>query len=154
MKAFSLVEMIFVLVIMGILTFVGLEYIPDEKLTTYAQMLKQKILEKKSNALGYRYTQENNLACITFDKNWLALDESSLKVRYDFNKSYIDINVFSENDDNISTICFDYLGRVYRDSVDINLTNLLHTNIIISLKDKRKNEEKNITIYAISGSVR
>ena len=150
MKAFSLIELIFVIVIMGILSFVGLQYIPDEKLTTYTQMLKAKILEKKSNALGYRYTGDNNLTCITFDKNWLTLDENYSKVKYDFNKTYISI----ETDLNQSRLCFDYLGRDFNGSVDENLTNLIHTNIIIKLKDKRKNKEQNITVYAIIGNVR
>jgi prepilin-type N-terminal cleavage/methylation domain-containing protein len=150
MKAFSLIELIFVIVIMGILSFVGLQYIPDEKLTTYTQMLKAKILEKKSNALGYRYTGDNNLTCITFDKDWLTLDENYSKVKYDFNKTYISI----ETDLNQSRLCFDYLGRDFNGSVDENLTNLIHTNIIIKLKDKRKNKEQNITVYAIIGNVR
>jgi len=151
MKAFSLIELIFVIVIMGILTFTGLQYIPDEKLTTYTQMLKAKILEKKSNALGYRYTGENNLTCITFDKHWLTLDENHSKVKYDFNKTYITISISTSLDNN--RLCFDYLGRDYNGSVDNNLTNILHTNIIITLKNE-KNKEENITVYPISGMVR
>ena len=154
MKAFSLIELIFVIVIMGILTFTGLQYIPDEKLTTYTQMLKAKILEKKSNALGYRYTGENNLTCITFDKNWLTLDENNSKIKYDFNKTYITtIKAVDKNNNNINRVCFDYLGRPYNGNVDNNLTKMIHTNIIISLKNE-KNKEENITVYPISGVIR
>jgi prepilin-type N-terminal cleavage/methylation domain-containing protein len=152
MKAFSLIELIFVIVIMGILSFVGIQYIPDEKLTVYTQMLKAKILEKKSNALGYRYTGENNLTCITFNKDWLTLDENNSKVKYDFNKTYItNINVFPQLNDN--RLCFDYLGREFNGSVDENLASLIHYDIIITLKGE-KNKEENITIYPISGMVR
>ena len=151
MRAFSLIELIFVIVIMGVLTFTGLQFIPDEKLTVYTQMLKAKILEKKSNALGYRYTGDNNLTCITFNKDWLTLDENNSKVKYDFNKTYISISI--EPDLNENRLCFDYLGRDYNGSVDNNLTNILHTNIIITLKNE-KNKEESITVYPISGMVR
>ena len=158
MKAFSLIELIFVIVIMGILTFTGLQYIPDEKLTTYTQMLKAKILEKKSNALGYKLSKNDegndSYYCIRFDKNWLTLDENNSKIKYDFNKTYITtIKAVDKNNNNINRICFDYLGRPYNGNVDNNLTKMIHTNIIISLKNE-KNKEENITVYPISGVIR
>jgi prepilin-type N-terminal cleavage/methylation domain-containing protein len=151
MRAFSLIELIFVIVIMGVLTFTGLQFIPDEKLTVYTQMLKAKILEKKSNALGYRYTGDNNLTCITFNKDWLTLDENNSKVKYDFNKTYISISI--EPDLNENRLCFDYLGRDYNGSVDENLTNLIHNEVNITLT-YRNNEQNIITVYPISGAVK
>ena len=151
MKAFSLIELIFVVVIMGVLTFTGLQFIPDEKLTTYTQMLKAKILEKKSNALGYRYTGDDNLTCITFDKDWLVFDENNSKVKYDFNKTHISISI--EPDLNENRLCFDYLGRDYNGSVDENLTNLIHNEVNITLT-YRNNEQNIITVYPISGAVK
>jgi len=148
MRAFSLIELIFVMVIMGVMTFVGLRFIPNETLTSDTQMLKQKILEKKSNALGYSVS-ESNLTCIVFDRDWLNEDDntSSQKVHYVFKS---DISVVSGL--NSDKICFDTLGRVYDSSVDEQLTNLVHTNIIIKLKYNKR--EKNITIYPITGSLR
>jgi len=160
MKAFTLIEVIFIIVIMGILSFSALQYIPDEKLITYTQMLKQKILEKKSNALGYVYTGDNNSTCITFNKDWLQNDEnrSEVKVKYnfkksDFDKTYIIIHPPSSLKDYNNTLCFDYLGRPFKGSVNENLSNLLTTkvNIIISY---REDKNQTITIYPISGFVK
>jgi prepilin-type N-terminal cleavage/methylation domain-containing protein len=150
MKAFSLIELIFVIVIAGILTFLGMEYMPDEKLTVYTQMLKAKIMEKKSNALGYKAEGFDNYFCIKLDKQWLQNDENGSKVRYNFNIKDITVQVSPalEND----SLCFDYLGRDYNGSVDSNLTNLIHQNIIITVK--YKNEESAITVFPISGTVR
>jgi len=153
MKAFSLIELIFVIVIMGVLTFLGMQYMPDEKLTAYTQMLKAKIMEKRSNALGFKGEGFDGYYCIKFDKDWLANDEADSKIKFDFNKSYITLDVSPSLDDN--RLCFDYIGRDFNGSVDKNLTNLLHQNIIITVKRKdRENEEKNITVFQITGSVR
>jgi prepilin-type N-terminal cleavage/methylation domain-containing protein len=152
MKAFSLIELIFVIVIMGILTFLGLQYMPNEKVTAYSQMLKAKIMEKKSNALGYKTTGNDSYYCIKFDKVWLKNDEANSKVRFDFNKSYISLSVTPALNNNM--LCFDYIGRDFNGSVDSNLTNLLHTNIIITVKNTNNNEEQNITIYNFTGAVK
>lgn len=153
MKAFSLIELIFVIVIMGILSFLGLQYIPDEKLTVYTQMLKAKIMEKKSNALGYKSEENESYFCITFDKESLKNDENFSNIKFDFNKSYISFEITPKLRDD--TLCFDYMGRDYNGSVEKNLTNLIHTNIIITVKrNDKKNEEKNITIYPWTGTLR
>ncbi len=145
MKAFTLIELIFVIIIAAVMTFLGFEYMPDNTLVSDYQMLKQKILQKRSNALGYSYTGENNLTCIKFDKDWLNSDDNSSKVRYLF-KSDITSDVEGNE------ICFDSLGRPFKGGVDENLTKLLHTRIIIKLS--YKGNEKNITLYPISGEIR
>ncbi len=153
MKAFSLIELIFVIVIMGVLTFLGMQYMPDEKLTAYTQMLKAKIMEKKSNALGYKTTESDSYYCIKFNKDWLANDESDSKIKFDFNKSYITLDVSPSLNDN--TLCFDYMGRDFNGSVGKNLTNLLHKNIIITvIRSDKENEKQNITVFPVTGTVR
>jgi len=149
MRAFSLMELIFVIVIMGILSFMGLQFIPDETLTSDTQMLKEKILQKKSDALGYKTAGSDDYVCINFDKDDLNSKDknSNEKVHYKF-KSEISVKGLN----NGNTICFDYLGRVFDGEIDVNLTNLVHKNIIISLK--YKNKEQNITIYPITGVIR
>jgi len=149
MRAFSLIELIFVIVIMGILSFLGIQYIPDETLTSDTQMLKTKILQKKFNALGYKTEGSDDYVCISFDKDDLNNKEkiSNEKVHYTF-KSEISVNGLN----NGNTICFDYLGRVFDGEIDNNLTNMIHTNIIISLK--YKNDEQNFSIYSITGAIR
>ena len=152
MRAFSLIELIFVIVIMGILTFMGLQFIPNETLTADTQILKQKIFQKKSNALGYRYVGEQNSTCITFTKEWLNSDENSsnenVAKRYEFKFDSINVNGLN----NGNTICFDYLGRPFDGDVEKNLTNLLHNEVNVTLSYRNKDE--NFTIYPISGCVK
>jgi len=153
MRAFSVIELIFVIVIMAIMTYVGMEYIPDNTLVSDTQMLKQKILEKKSNAIGYKIS-ESNLTCIKFNKDWLNIDDniSKDKVHYKF-KTTISAVYESNKSKFDKKICFDYLGRPHSGKVTDDLTGLLNTNIIITLEDSH-NKKNNITLYKISGSVR
>ena len=147
MKAFSLIELIFVIVIIGILTFSALEFIPDNTLISDKEMLKLKIMQKKSNALGYKRIGFDDYICITFDKDYLNDEDkgSSEKVHYTF-KSDINVEGLSGN-----RICFDNFGRVYDNEVDVALENLIDNAIIIRLT--YKNEEKNITIYPLVGAI-
>ena len=147
MKAFSLIELILVIVIMGTLTFSAFEFIPDNTLISDKEMLKLKIVQKKSNALGYKKIGFDDYICITVDKNSLNNEDkdSSEKVHYKF-KSDISIKGLSGK-----KLCFDSFGRVYDDEVDNDLNNLINNVVIIKLK--YKNDEKNITIYPLMGAI-
>jgi type II secretory pathway pseudopilin PulG len=149
MKAFTLLELIVIIVIMGILTFLGFEYIPNETLTVDTQMLKAKILQKRSNALGYKFYGNSDYVCITFNKEYLNEEDknSTEKIHYKF-KSEIDVKGLN----NGKRICFDDEGRVYDGKIDENLTNLLQTIIIITIKNGE--DENNLTLYPITGAVR
>ena len=147
MRAFSLIELIFVIVIMGILTFSIFEFIPDNTLISDKEMLKLKIMQKKSNALGYKKIGFNDYICITFDKDYLNDEDknSSEKVHYRF-KSDISVEGLSGN-----RVCFDNFGRIYNNEVDVMLDNLVDDVIIIKLI--YRNDEKNITIYPLTGAI-
>lgn len=148
MRAFSLIELIFVIVIMGILTFSALEFIPDNTLISDKEMLRLKIMQKKSNALGYKKIGFEDYICITFDKNYLNEEDknSNEKVHYIF-KSDISVEGLSGN-----RICFDSFGRVYDNEIDDTLENLIEN--IITIKLIYKNDEKNITIYPLTGAIK
>lgn len=108
---FSMVELIFVIVLLGILASIGGNILPDNRLLQYTNNVTMKIKETQKNAIGKdvngfgtSWSADNNVTCITLD--------SSLHVQ-----------------DN-SRICFDEYGRPY-DSVmeqlllvkkDINVT--------------------------------
>ena len=148
MRAFSLTELIFVIVIMGILTFSALEFIPDNTLISDKEMLKLKIMQKKSNALGYKKLGFDNYICITFDKDYLNEEDenSTEKVHYTF-KSDISVEGLNGN-----RICFDNFGRIYENEVDVKLENLIDK--VITIKLTYKNDEKNITIYPLTGAIK
>jgi prepilin-type N-terminal cleavage/methylation domain-containing protein len=147
MRAFTLIELIFVLVIIGIMAFVGMEFIPNETYISDAQMLKKLILTKKTNALGYKVYGENNDTCLRLNKDYINSEENLSQVKYKF-KSDINVSGLKNGD----LICFDYKGRPYDGVVERNLSHLLEKNVIITLKHHTK--EINLTLYPISGYVR
>jgi len=146
-RAFTLIEMIFVLIIIGILSFIAIGFIPDNTLTDNTKALKNLINEKKSFALGYEANMsdpdDKKKVCITFDKAILNSEENNSRVKYFFKVD--DIN------STVNTICFDRFGRMYKNSIDSKNSNLLHENVKITLK--YKNKTKNIIIHKITGFV-
>ena len=156
MKAFTLIELIFVIIILALLSAVAVYYIPDNTLYENTKVLKEKILDKRSNAINF-ISNENNLICIEFDINKLNEDENNSRVKFKFSKR-LTINTYGcDNKANISfennkTICFDRFGRPFVGEVDDKLKNLCNNNAIISIS--YKNKEKNVTIYPISGAVK
>lgn len=144
MRAFTLIELIFVLVLIGILTFIGISYMPDNTLNDDTKALKNLINLKESTALGYEADmnneEEKKKVCITFDKDSLNNEENSSKIRYFFKSSI---------SSNYNTICFDKFGRVFHDEIDNKDENLLNENVTITLQ--YKNKTKNITIHSITG---
>jgi prepilin-type N-terminal cleavage/methylation domain-containing protein len=146
MKAFSLIELIFVLVIMGVLTFIGMQFIPNETPLSDAEVLKKLILNKKTIALGYKIYGENNDTCIRLNKDYINEEENLSRVKYKF-KSDISTNGLSSD-----LLCFDYKGRPCDGECDENLSSLLTKFVIITLSYNKK--EKNLTLYPISGYLR
>ena len=147
MRAFSLIELIFTIAIMGILTIVGLSFLPNETPLSDAEILKKIILTKKTNALGYKVFSENNDTCLRITQDYINSEENQSKVKYRF-KSTISVNGLNSN----SLLCFDYLGRPYNGVVEKNLSNILNNNVIITLN--YHNKEMNLTLLPISGFVR
>ena len=146
MRAFTLIEMIFVLIIIGILSVIAVEFIPDNTLTDNTKALKNLINEKKSFALGYEANMSNSddkkKVCITFNKDTLNKEENNSKVKYFFK---------ADISSNYDTICFDRFGRVYKNSIDAKNKNLLHENVKITLK--YKNKTKTITVHKTTGFI-
>jgi len=127
-----LFELIVVLVVIGILIFVGFLQIPNNIAFEDKVVLKSILYQKESNAMKYEVYGVDDSVCVYFDKNVLDKKENY------FFKSEI-ISPFDY-------ICFDKFGRVYKGEIDKNLSNLLHEKFSIIIK--YKNQEK-ITIYPI-----
>ena len=156
MRGFTLIELIFVILILALMSAVAVYYIPDTTLDNNAKVLKEKILDKRSNSINF-ISNEGNLTCIEFDIDKLNKDENSSRVKFRFSKR-ISFNLKGCDNkagisfENNKTICFDKFGRPFVGEVDDKLKNLCNNNVIISLNYRDK--EKNITVYTISGAVR
>jgi prepilin-type N-terminal cleavage/methylation domain-containing protein len=145
-KAFSMVELIFVIVLLGILASVGGNLLPDNRLLNDTNYIIMKIKDTQKNAIGYDtagfsepWSQENNTTCITLTKiEFENLDKSSQKP-----------HVMSSDitgTDAGAILCFDSYGRPYKLSEQKLLENL---DINVTYKGKTKN----ISVLPISGYV-
>jgi len=145
-RGFSLIELIFVLIIIGVLSVIGAGYIynGENVLLSDANVLKQKLLEKRSNALGFmadmNKEDEKNSVCLKINKDDLSKDSD--KVKYIF-KSTINSSW--------DILCFDSFGRIYHD--EVNISNLIPNEFNITLKTE-DNNKKILTVYPISGYVK
>lgn len=119
-NAFSMVELIFVILLMGILASVGGNLLPDNRLLNGTNTVTMKIKEKQKDAIGNDVTgfdtpwnKEDNATCIT-------LDDKLIDLKY--------LGVVPEGFEN--PLCFDQYGRPYLldekqlldHIVDINVT--------------------------------
>ena len=126
-KAFSMIELIFVIILIGILAYISSGFIPDNKLLNDTNYILMKIKEKQKDAIGYDingfsepWSKEESSICIKISKEALEnLDKNSSKPHVFYSEISVDGN---------STICFDEYGRVYQEHkllnsrVDINVT--------------------------------
>jgi len=127
-SGFSMVELIFVIVLMGILASIGGNILPDNRLLQYTQEVTMQIKQTQKNAIGKDingfgelWTKEDNTTCITLD--------SSLHV------------------DGNSKICFDEYGRPY-DTVSAHLL-LVKKDINVTYNG----DFKTISVYPMTGYV-
>ena len=112
-SAFSMVELIFIIVIMGILAEIGLNFMPDNRLLNDTNFLTLKIKEKQKQAIaddvnGFLkpWSIEDNRTCINLDVDVLEKEDLNSKKPHKFSST---INVDGNN-----TICFDNFGRPYQ----------------------------------------
>jgi len=140
-----MVELIFVIILVGILAGIGTNYMPDNRLLNDTIFLSMKIKETQKNAIGYDingfskpWSKENNLTCILLDTT--VLENEDLKAQ----KPHKFSSVLSV--DGNTTLCFDEYGRPY------NSERLLLNKIDMNLTYET-NRYKSISVMPISGYV-
>ena len=143
--AFTMVELIFVIILIGILSYIGKNFLPDNRLLNDTNFLTMKIKEKQRNALSYDtvgfskpWSQVNALTCI--DLNTTKIESKDAKSQ----KPHKFSSVLSVEGN--STLCFDNFGRPYQSE------HLLLTNLDMNLTYK-PNEYKTISVEPMSGYV-
>jgi prepilin-type N-terminal cleavage/methylation domain-containing protein len=144
--AFSLIELIFVIVLIGVLSGVGFYMSQPDATKQDAQYTMLKLKEARYHAIGYNTgngTPINN-GCVTLTKDALSNASDNNDSMHREIKSTIPLitDLSAEQ-----TVCFDSLGRSHN-GTDITLSSLLSTNIDIFFKDG----DKNATIRLLNGT--
>ena len=144
-SAFTMVELIFVIVLMGILAYIGGNFLPDNRLLNDTNFLTMKIKQAQKNALlcdvvGFLkpWSVENNSTCIDLDTAKLEAKETKAQKPHKFSST---LSV-----DGNSILCFDEFGRPYQGE------QLLLKNLDMNLTYKMQNY-KSILVMPMSGYV-
>ena len=145
-QSFTLLELIFVIIIVSLMAIGAKNAIPDDTLINSTNYLKAKILDKRANALGYETNLSNagdeHLVCIKFDRDWLRDDEKLSKVKVQLSKK---VTISAD-----CNLCFDYLGRTHKNSIDLDkFSTLLHSSVDVNIS--YNNKYKTIRVYPITG---
>ena len=127
--AFSLLELIFVIVLIGIISGIGFYTAQPDYTRQDAQYTLLKLKEAHYRAIGYDAL--NPAGCVILTKD--ALTNSDETPRHEIK---IEPSITYTPNPAITTICFDSLGRPHDGNV------LLQTELIIMFK----NNDKNTTI--------
>ncbi len=145
LSAFSMVELIFVILLIGILAYIGGNFLPDNKLLNDTNFLIMKIKEAQKNALLYDtggflkpWSQTDASTCIDLNITKLEHLDSKAQKPYRFSSQ---LSV-----DGNSTLCFDSFGRPYQSE------HILLKNLDMNLT-YRQNEYKSISVAPLSGYV-
>jgi prepilin-type N-terminal cleavage/methylation domain-containing protein len=150
-KAFSMIELIFVIVLLGIMAKIGVSFIPDNKLLSDTHYIAMKIKEAQKNAIGYdtfsfgqteywkmpvTYSKDFNLTCIDVNETFLeALSD------YRFTKQeIIPVKPLDKK------FCFDSYGRPFGSSEQLLLKN-------VDINVSYNNKTNTISVLPMSGYV-
>lgn len=146
-SAFTLVELIFVIIVMGILSTAAVMKMPDNSIYNDVDFITSKIMQKQIQAMNYDHQDFS-------DSSWRdnfyensCIDTSKLKFNENSSKEQRKYHIKSKIQS--AKICFDSLGRPYKNNYKLN--NFLKTPMLIKIE--YKNKTKTVKIMPYSGSV-
>lgn len=148
-RAFTLIELIFVIVIIGVLGGLGFSSLKTDYANKDGQFLLLKIKEARYKAIGYEGHKSES--CITLDKNTTnTAEKNNPKVKNPYKiRSNISLSLPSAN----NKLCFDSFGRPHDgDAYDINgikLNNFIKNFIKINVTNG--GDTCTIGVYPLSG---
>jgi hypothetical protein len=141
--AFTMVELIFIMIVIGILAGTMAMNMPDNRIFSDINFITQKIKVKQLYALSYDdfdYTTKSfvdGTTCVHINKDALNLDEKNHAKAKPYQLS--SQTTITPNDLNV---CFDNLGRPYK------LNNFLKMPIELNITYKGKTKTLNIMPYS------
>ncbi len=144
--AFSMIELIFIIIVLGILGSMMKMNMPDNKLLGDTNFIIQKIKKQQIYALSYdnfNYKSKqfiDNTTCIFINKNSINVNEKNSA-----KSSPYKISTQTTITPNDLNICFDNLGRPF------NVNNF--TNMPIVFNISYKDNTKAIKIMPFSGNI-
>lgn len=146
-KAFTITELIFIIVILGILSGAAVMSIPDNRLMTDINFVTSQIKKKQMDAFIYDpYVFDDETWRDNFyDKT--CINTANIKADEKSSKSARKYQIKSTLTS--SKICFDSLGRPYLNNYKLN--NLIKTPILLDIK--YKSTTRKIKIMPYSGSI-
>ncbi len=153
-KAFTMIEIIIVILVIGIIYVMAKMSMPDGKFYSDVNFITQKIKQKQLYAIGYdsfdfnngRDSAFNDLVCIDIDIATINDNENSSSSQ---KKYQIDPQTIISINSGDQKICFDFLGRVYKNNLQLN--NLVKVPIEFNITNK--NRTKELLIMPISGYI-
>ncbi len=139
-SGFTMIELIFVIVVIGILASLGSSMMPDNRMLEYTNTATMNIKKTQKNAIGYDvngfgtpWSVDDDTTCIDINHDELLETNSTL------------VTITTDIVD--KRLCFDEYGRPYEPS----LARLLLTMKVINIS--YRGNDKNISVYPMSGYV-
>lgn len=152
-NAFSMVELIFIIVLMGILAKVASSYMPDNRLLNDTHYVSMKIKEAQKNAIGYDTFQFGQISywkipmvnSKDFNLTCIKCEKASFFESLDHNFSLSAKSVSCPNQ-----FCFDSLGRPYH---DVNTSGQLLLSPIDIIFTYNNDKNTTVSVLPMSGYV-
>ncbi len=146
-KAFTLTELIFIIVILGILAGAAVMNIPDNRLMTDINFVTSQIKKKQMDAFIYDVYDFTDDAWRDNFYDKTCINTANIKADEKSSKSARKYQIKSTLTS--TKICFDFLGRPYLDNYRLN--NLIKTPILLDIE--YKSTKRKIKIMPYSGSI-
>jgi len=144
-KAFTLLELIFVIIIIGVLSGVAFRSFKPHYLRSDVNFVLMKLEDTRYKAMGYdkllaQSDVNYSIGCIDID-DLNKTDDAAYAFRSALKNRPFDV------------ICFDTLGRAYKDDNKTALNSLFSKDIVLTYR-YNDTKEANVTIDHLSGAIR